>query len=251
MARVLVTGGTGTLGRHLVAQLALRGHDVVGLSRREPARQIRGTRWIQGDVRDRSRLEEAAVSADTIIHAATSPTWHARRIEIEGTHNAVAAARAHGAHLIYVSIVGVDQHRFPYYKAKWQAEQLVESSGIAWTIQRATQFFDLIDQFLGYGLFIRTRNLHFQPVSALDVAERLADLVVDGPSGRIDDAGGPEVISLRDLATTRREITRRRALLLPLPAIGVLRDFDSGRHLCPDHRFGQLTWDDWLRSSVV
>jgi len=248
MARVMVTGGTGMLGRQLVPRLVGRGHDVAALSRKRPAGGVGGARWLAGDVLDRAGLEAATSGMDVIIHAASSPARHARRIEVEGTSNAIAAARAHHAHLIYVSIVGVDRHRFPYYKAKWAAEQVVESSDVGWTIQRATQFFDLIELFLGYRVFVSTRQMRFQPIDAGEVADRLADLVEAGPSGRAEDAGGPDVVPLREMAASRRRLTGRRTLLVPLPAIGPLKDFDDGHHLCPDHRVGRRTWEEWLQS---
>lgn len=248
MARVLVTGGTGMLGRQLVPRLVMRGHDVVALSRNWPTGGVDGARWIRGDVLDREGFEVAASGMDVIVHAASSPSRGARRIEVEGTTNAVAAARAHDAHLVYVSIVGVDRHRFPYYKAKWAAEQVVESSDVGWTIQRATQFFDLIDAFLGYPVFVSTRHMRFQPIDAGEVSDRLADLVEGGPSRRVGDAGGRDVVSLRELAAIRRRVTRRPTLLLPVPAIGFLKDFDDGRQLCPDDRVGRRRWDEWLQA---
>jgi uncharacterized protein YbjT (DUF2867 family) len=147
---------------------------------------------------------------------------------------------------VYVSIVGVDRHRFPYYRAKWEAEQLVESSSVRWSIQRATQFHELLDGFLGGRVFVRTRGLAFQVVDAGEVAARLAELVEAGPAGRAPDFGGPEVLGIRELAAVRREVVGTAARLVPLPALGPLRDFDAGHHLCPDHREGQKTWREWL-----
>jgi uncharacterized protein YbjT (DUF2867 family) len=152
-------------------------------------------------------------------------------------------------HLIYVSIVGVDRSRFPYYKAKREAERLVESSGMGWSIQRATQFHDLLDQFLSGRVFVRTPNLSFQVVDAGEVAGRLADLVEAGPSARAPDFGGPQVLNIRELANARREATGRAARLIPVPPLGPLRDFDAGHHLCPDHRSGRTTWRQWLATT--
>ncbi len=168
-----------------------------------------------------------------------------------GIRNVLAAIGGSGAHLVYVSIVGVDRHRFPYYRAKWEAEQLVSSSALRWTIQRATQFHELVDGFLGGPLFVRTPNLAFQVVDAREVAARLADLVEAGPAGRAPDFGGPEVLGIRDLAAVRREVVGRAARLVPLPRLGPLRDFDAGHHLCPDHRAGTTTWREWLAAQPL
>ena len=44
-----------------------------------------------------------------------------------------------------------------------------------------------------------------------------------------------------------KEITGKSALLLPLPAMGPLRDFVKGKHISPDRRVGRITWEQWLR----
>jgi uncharacterized protein YbjT (DUF2867 family) len=184
---------------------------------------------------------------DVVIHAATSPRM-SRAVEVEGTVNVVAAAEAVGAHVIYVSIVGVDAMHFGYYRSKYAAEQVVESTASRWTIQRATQFHDLLDRFLGWRVFPVTSDLMFQPVDTADVSERLAELVDAGPTGRAPDFGGPAVNSLRALAAARHRITGSSTFLLPVPAWGILGEYDQGRHLCPDHAEGTGTWEHWLQA---
>ncbi len=248
MARVLVTGGTGMLGRQLVPLLLERGHDVLVLARHETG-VVQGAEAMRGDVRTGEGLDAAVRDVATVIHAATSPRRAARKTEVFGTANVLKAAGQSGAHLIYVSIVGVDRSRFPYYKAKWEAEQRVESSSARWTIQRATQFHDLLNLLLGSPVFITTPHLAFQVVDAAEVAGRLVDLVDSGPCGRAPDFGGPEVLPIAKLAKIRREITgRRSSRLVPVPRLGPIRDFDDGHHLCPDQRTGRITWHDWLQT---
>jgi len=251
MARVLVTGGTGTLGSVLVARLAQRGHEVRSFSRHGPTATDGGesepanvSEW-RGDVRSGEGLDEALGGVDAVIHTATAGN---RAVEVEGTAKVVAAAGRVRAHLLYISIVGVDQMQFGYYRAKYDAEKLVESGSTPWTIQRATQFHDLLNRFLGWHVFPVTRHVAFQPVDVGDVSDRLVNLVEAGPSGRTPDFGGPAVRPLRDLAATRRQITGSGTFLLPVPAVGILKDFDVGRHLCPDHADGSLGWEQWLRA---
>lgn len=249
MATVLVTGGTGSLGSQLVPRLVARGHTVRSFSRHgQPAgagSAPDGVSSTRGDVRSGAGLSEASAGVDTIIHAVTSPRL-SRAVELEGTAHVTAAAQKAGAHLIYMSIVGVDRMGYAYYRAKHDAERVVESGGARWTIQRATQFHELLDRFLGWKIFPVTENLSFQPVDTGDVSERLADLVDAGPSGRAEDFGGPEVVPLRQLAAARRSVKRRPAILVPVPAVGPLRGFDEGRHLTPDHAEGRVTWEEWL-----
>ena len=248
MATVLVTGGTGMLGSRLVPVLLARGHEVRVLSRHLTERRLpAGATAAVGNVRTAAGLDEAVADVDAIIHAATSPQRRAKATEVKGTaHMLEAAANAGVSNFIYVSIAGVDRHRFPYYRAKWEAEQLVEAATVGWTIQRATQFHGLLDKFLSLRAFPATRNMAFQPIDVDEVSRSLADRIDEGPSGRVADLGGPEVLTLRELRNIRREITGRGSALVPAPAVGFLRDFDDGHQLAPEHRFGTVTWPDWL-----
>lgn len=236
------------LGRRLVPELVRRGHQVRTISRRG-GNGGDGVEALAGNVLTGDGVEAAVEGVDTVVHAATNATRRARATEVEGVRNVVEAIGDSGSHLIYVSIVGVDRHRFPYYKAKWAAEQLVESSRLGWTIQRATQFHDLLDRFLSLPVFSTTPDLAFQVVDAGEVAARLADLVESGERGRADDFGGPDIVPVNELAATRRRVTGRRARLVRVPRVGFMRDFDEGRHHCPQNRSGTITWEDWLRST--
>jgi uncharacterized protein YbjT (DUF2867 family) len=252
VARVLVTGGTGSLGTRLLPLLVRRGHQVRSLSRHGSPDGGEGAgngavSYLRGDVHSGEGLATAVEGVDTVIHAATSPRL-SRAVEVDGTAHVVAAAATSGAHVIYVSIVGVDSMSYAYYQAKYEAEKVVASGGAPWTIQRATQFHELIDRFLGWRVFPVTTHLAFQPIDTGDVSARLADLVDAGPSGRAEDMGGPAVVPLRQLAATRRRITGARTLLVPALRLGPLKDFDAGLHLSPDHAVGHVTWEQWIRS---
>jgi farnesol dehydrogenase len=98
--KVLVTGGTGYLGRAVVSALARRGHDLVIFSRSATASALPGT-LIDGDVRDRGALERAAAGCDAISHsAALVSIWRRRRadfdeVNVGGLRNVLAAAATH------------------------------------------------------------------------------------------------------------------------------------------------------------
>jgi uncharacterized protein YbjT (DUF2867 family) len=246
VAHVLVTGPAGLLGSALIPRLLARGHQVRVLVHDTPVQHPPAVQVARGDVRTGAGLRDAVRGVDAVIHAATSPFRQAKTTEIDGTRRVLEATQPAGAHLVYPSIVGVDQLSGTYYRAKWLAEQII-LPGDRWTIQRATQFHPLIDRMLAGRLFPVTRRLAFQPVDAGEVAARLIDLVEAGPSGRVEDFGGPEVLSLGDIAAARTSAASgRNARLIRVPAVGLLRNLDAGRHLCPGHAHGCLTWQAWL-----
>jgi farnesol dehydrogenase len=107
--RVLVTGGTGYLGRAVVHALAKRGHAVLVFARTARQSGLPAT-LVDGDVRDRSAFERAAAGCDAICHmAALVSLWRRRRedfdeVNIGGLQNAIAAAHAAGVRrLVYTS----------------------------------------------------------------------------------------------------------------------------------------------------
>lgn len=225
-----------------------RGHDVRVLSRADQPLLPTAVAAARGDVRTGVGLEQALDGVECVVHAATSPFRRARKTEVDGISNLLAAAGPEVDHVIYVSIVGVDaQPWIPYYRAKWAAEQVVENAQTGWTIQRITQFHELLDQLLRLPATARTRNLSFQPIAAADAAIRIADLVGTSPTGRAQDIGGPEVLSIREIADQRREVTGERTRLMRLPPIGPLAALDAGTNLAGAERsFGTITWRQWL-----
>lgn len=109
--RVLVTGGTGRLGRVLVAVLGERGHDVVAASRRGPVRL---------DLATGEGLDAALEGASVVVHCASAPFRDEQNVDVLGTRRLVDAAG--DRHLVYVSIVGIDRVPTAYYRAKVAAE---------------------------------------------------------------------------------------------------------------------------------
>jgi uncharacterized protein YbjT (DUF2867 family) len=245
VARVLVTGPAGLLGSAVIPRLLARGHEVRALVHKTAPGQPAGLQLVRGDVRTGEGLTAAVTAIDAVIHAATSPLRQAQATEVGGTGQVLRATQSAGAHLVYPSIVGADQLSARYYRAKWRAEQVVES-GARWSIQRATQFHSMIDRMLSRRLFPVTGHLAFQPVDAGELADRLVDLVEAGPSGRAEDFGGPEILPLRTIAAIRQAATGRRVTLIRVPAAGPLRSINAGRHLCPGQARGTLTWQTWL-----
>ncbi|WP_344324706.1 SDR family oxidoreductase [Streptomyces macrosporus] len=247
---VLVTGGTGTLGRRVVRRLLEEERAVRVLSRRpRPAGDREPYDWATGDLSTGEGIDAAVAGVGTIVHCATT----VGRGDVAATRRLVDAARRSGGepHLVYISIVGIDRVPFVYYRAKSAAERIVEGAGLPWSVLRATQFHDLIagivDAQRMLPVALAFGGVCFQPVDAGEVADRLAALAVGGPAGRVPDMGGPQVRDHRELTRTTLRARGRRRPVLPLRLPGaVFRAFREGGHLAPDRAVGRVTYDEYL-----
>jgi uncharacterized protein YbjT (DUF2867 family) len=239
---VAVTGGAGTLGRHLVSKLEAAGPEVRVLSRRPGA----GTHRV--DLATGEGLRTALDGATVVVHAASDRRFG--RTDPEQTRRLLAAA-GHVEHLLYISIVGIDDIPYAYYRRKLECEHLIEASGVPWTILRATQFHELVAMVLRaverWPVVALPLDARFQTVAADEVAARMVELVGAGPAGRAPDTGGPEVERLSAMLPVWRDRRGRPRHVgrLPLPgAIG--RAFRDGRNTCPDHADGRQTWAEFV-----
>ncbi|NIH87997.1 SDR family oxidoreductase [Amycolatopsis granulosa] len=243
---ILVTGGTGVLGREVARCLRAPGREVRILSRRAaPA----GTpySWYTGDLRTADSLDAAVAGAGAIVHCATTLGTK----DATTTRTLVEAARRAGVpHVVYISIVGVDRIPLPYYRAKLAAEEAVIASGLPWTVLRATQFHDLLFR----GLEVQRRlpvvlhpaGFRFQPVDSREVAQRLAGLALGDPAGRAPDMGGSEVRDATDLARIYLRARNRRRPLVPVPIPGAIgRGYRAGHHLT-SNATGRTTFEQFL-----
>jgi len=248
---VLVTGGTGTLGRHVVRMLRQAGHRA-----RIFSRQPRGhVDAVQGDLRTGAGIAKALADMEVVVHAAsaTRSPMAARAVDVDGTRRLLAAARETGIqHFVYVSIVGIDRVGYPYYRAKLAAESAVREDMVPWSIVRATQFHSFME--LTLAAFSRLPGVtaipfgwQFQPVDEREVARRVYEISLGQPSGALPDFGGPEVCDYRSIGRAwlgARKARRRLVnLWLPLPAS---RQVSQGNLTCPDHRDGTLTFGQYL-----
>jgi uncharacterized protein YbjT (DUF2867 family) len=247
---VLVTGGTGRLGKLVVARLHDGDCDLRVLARHQRPAPA-GVAFFTADLRTGQGIEPAVTGAETIIHCATST-----RGDAEATRNLVdAAAQAGRAHLVYVSIVGVDRlASWGYPKAKLQAERIVAESGLPWTILRVTQFYDycLANARKLSRLPVAPVPAGFtvQPVDPRDVAGRLAELALGEPAGRVPDMAGPQVSSWTDLLRSYLEASQRRRWVLPVRIPGTRAVRDGALLPPPGYTAGSRTWDQFLAAEL-
>ncbi|MFD4629095.1 SDR family oxidoreductase [Streptomyces sp. NPDC058284] len=264
-APILVTGGTGTLGGHVVPLLREAGHEVRILTRHsraaEPGIEYHVGDLLQGEGRADSgegagtgagtSLAAALAGVETVLHLAGGPKG-----DDEATRSLVRAARTAGVrHLVYISVIGADRIPLAYFRAKLGAERAVAESGIPWTTLRAAQFHDLaltVAQKMGkLPVVPAPGGMRWQPVDARDVAARLVELALSAPAGLVPDLSGPEVYGLGDLVRGYVESTGRRRPLVPVRVPGkVGRAYRAGENLATAGVTGTRTWEAFLSERV-
>src|SRR5579875_3434629 len=185
MAPILVTGGTGTLGRLVVARL----------------REAGSVEFVTGDLATGEGIQAAVDGAEVIVHCAGT-----NKGDDDKARSLVRAASPAGVrHLVFISVVGadrapvasgLDRAMFGYFGSKLAAEKVIADSGLPWTTLRATQFHDLIltvaRQLARLPVIPAPAGFSFQPVDAGEVAARLAELALGAPAGLVPDMAGPE-----------------------------------------------------------
>ena len=220
--KVLITGGTGFVGRYLCAELAERGHDVTALARSPDASDLPEAVAVErGDVTDRGSLDFAG--QEVVVNlVALSPLFDPKgektheSVHLGGTRNVVSAAEDAGvSRLVQMSALGADASGpTEYIRAKGKAETVVKESSLDWTIFRPSVIFGDGGEFVSF-----TKKLtppvvapmpgggktKFQPIWVEDLAPILADAVEDDShTGEIYEIGGPEVLTLAEVAKLSR-----------------------------------------------
>ncbi len=256
---VLVTGGTGTLGRLVVSRLRAAGREVRVLSRHSHD-AAPGVQYVTGDLVTGEGVDAAVAGVGTIVHCAGSTKGDAAK-----TEHLVRAARGAGApHLVHISVVGTDRIPvvgfgrlpFAYFASKQAAELVVVNSGLPWTALRATQFHDLF--VITFKALTKLpvapipARFRFQPVDADAVAARLVQLALGEPAGQVPDIGGPRVYRMVDLFRSYLRATNQRRLVLPAWIPGKsARAIRAGANLLDGPEGSGTTWEDWLAERIA
>lgn len=236
--RILVLGGSGFVGRHVVARLVAEGWSVVVPTRsRERAKHLillPTVDVLQADIHDPVTLEGLAVGADAMINLVGILNEVRRgdfdRAHIELARKTVAACRAAGVpRLLHMSALNADaQGPSRYLASKGQAEAIVAASDLEWTIFRPSVIFGAEDSFLN--MFARLERFlpvvalacaeaRFQPVWIGNVAAAFVRAFDDDRTLRQRYAlCGPRVYTLRDLVAYVGEVTGYHRPIVPLGA---------------------------------
>lgn len=221
--KILVFGGTGFIGSKLVEQLKMKKHEVYTFSRRNNAD-------FNGSITDPYQVAKACEGMDMVINTVgLSPILKTNKyhdIHVIGVDNIIRACNKNGIDkLIHISAFGVDQSiKGEYFSTKAEAEELIKSSGLNYSIYRPTvvydegaEFFTLIQKFSPpFVLFLPHFTNKVQPVSVDVLAQTIAD-EVDNVSDKTKSIAGDKVISLYDFY--RNYFQDKYKLIVPIPIL--------------------------------
>jgi dihydroflavonol-4-reductase len=255
MTSILVTGGTGFIGQHLVSALVARDHKVRVLDRRPPICAVPGVEYVSGSVLDSGLVDEALRDIDEVYHLAGLPgMWLPRKrdfhdVNFQGTEVVIAAARKRGtARFLHCSTESIlfrpaswrnasDEHsllppqQMPgvYTRSKMLAEQSAAraaADGFPLVIGTPTMPIGPHDHNLTPPTAMLQQFLHGRVqmyldfiVNLVDVRDVAAGLVLAMERGRIGHRYilGGESISLKKILKLMGTISGRRSLAIPVP----------------------------------
>jgi uncharacterized protein YbjT (DUF2867 family) len=239
--KVLVTGGTGFVGPHVVRAIAERGHDLKLLVRDSTrSRELPG-QPVVGEMTNTVSLQHAVEGVDAVVHLVAirqGKEEQFRRVMEQGTRDLVTAARDAGvSRFVLMSALGTSEETkdlVAYYHAKWEMEQAVKGSGVDHVIFRPSFVFGrdggILPTFRKLAKLapatpiIGSGEQRIQPIWVDDVALYFAE-ALDKPetTNRTFDLGGPDIVSWNDFwqrLRTTLGIRRRPRLHVP---IGLMR----------------------------
>ena len=241
---ILVTGGTGFVGGHVVAAVRRAGKRVRCLVRdvrsaEKPA--LAGCELVEGDMTHPATLRAAVDGADAVVHLVAirqGKDQAFERIMSQGTRDLVAAAEAAGVRrFVLMSALGLDERTkdlVPYYRAKWQMEEALRGSSLPYVIFRPSFVFGTDGGLLP--TFRRLAKLapitpivgsgaqRIQPIWADDVASYFARALEDEvPTGTTFELGGPDIVSWDELWTRLKDAlgVRRPSVHVPMSLMRV------------------------------
>lgn len=258
--RVFVTGGTGYVGRQVLSALAARGQTIRALVRKGSQGRLPvlpNIELVFGDATEPATLAGALTQVDAVIHLVGIIREYPRqrvtfeRLHVEATRNVLAVAKAAGVkRYLQMSALGTRPNAHArYHQTKYRAEQLVQSSGLDWTIFRPSIIFGPEDQFVNmFAGILRTSPVfplvggghqRMQPVAVEDVAVGFAKALEQPETiGKTYEVGGPTAYTFREMMAEVAAALGRpfRPVFVPIWWMGFLATFLEGTPSFPVSR---------------
>jgi len=228
---ILVTGGTGFVGGHVVHALRAADKDVRCLVR-DPHRAEKLKAWgcdlVEGDVTNPASVRAAVAGCDTVVHLVAirqGREQEFQRVMIQGTRDLLAAAKTAGvARFVHMSALGTraeTKDLVPYYRAKWEQEHDVTASEIPYVIFRPSFIFardgGILPTFRKLAKLapvtpiIGSGRQRIQPIWADDVAAYFARAADLDATGRTFELGGPDAVTWNEFwERLKRALGQRR-----------------------------------------
>jgi uncharacterized protein YbjT (DUF2867 family) len=218
--KIVIIGGTGLIGSKTVAILRQRGHEVVAASPNTGVNTITG-----------EGLKEAMAGTQVVIDLANSPSFEDKAV--------------------------LEFFRTPdngYFRAKVAQENLIEASGIPYTIIRSTQFLEFLGSIAAMsavGNVVRLSPGLFQPIAADDVAAIVADVALAEPRSSIVEIAGPERAPFNEIIARYLNAIGDPREVVSDPEARYSGGRVEERSLVPlgEARLGRIGFDEWLRRS--
>ena len=244
--KIVVIGGTGLIGSKVVERLVAYGHDVL------PASPANGVNTVTGE-----GLAGALTGAQVVVDVSNSPSFEdgaAMDFFRTSTRTLLASEDAAGvSHHVALSVVGADRLQDSgYMRAKLAQETLIQDSPIAYTIVRATQFFEFLGRIAQIDDKVTAVTLSpafVQPMSADDVADAVAGAAVAAPANDIVEVAGPERVRLSE--AVQQILRARNDSRIVVPDVAALyfgARLDDGSLVPGPHaRLASTRFESWLQ----
>jgi uncharacterized protein YbjT (DUF2867 family) len=244
--KIVVIGGSGLIGTKVVKKLTEEGHEAFAASPKTGVDATTG-----------KGLAEALAGAQVVVDVSNSPSFDDAQVlaffENSGRNLASVEKQAGVRHHVALSVVGTD--RLPesgYLRAKLAQERLIQTSGIPYTIIRATQFFEFLGAIADAGADgkrVRLSNASFQPIAADDVAKAVADAALGSPVNGMIEIAGPERLPMNEIIARYLKATKDPREIVSDPQARYFGARLDDRSLVPGDKpqLGKIRLEDWLR----
>lgn len=247
--KIVVIGGSGLIGSKLIAKLREQGHEAIAASPKSGVNTLTG-----------EGLSDVLKGASVVVDVSNSPSFEDNAVMEffkTSTRNLLSHEAAAGVgHHVALSVVGTDD--LPdsgYMRAKAAQEKLIKESPIAYSIVRATQFFEFLKPIADAateGNTVRLPPVRFQPMASDDVATAVARVAVGSPLNGIIDVAGPEQMRFDEFIRRATSTGNDRREVIADPHARYFGTELSERSLVPigEAKLGETRFEDWLSRSA-